>query len=360
MVNHFKNNMILYSIFGILIGFIAAFLISYTVHKPLVRIREGIGQASEGNLTVKVPQKAKDELGQLANLVNIMIDKFCELLGKTKELTVNVDAATTNVLNRSEMSVSLMQDMAARAEEMSANTRSQAILTNQSKLAVGDMSTAIQHLARNAMQVNSSAMTATNVAQEGENQIEKALTQMGIISTTVNSTANIVEGLGAKSQEVGQIVDLITNIADQTNLLALNAAIEAARAGEQGRGFAVVAEEVRKLAEESGEAAQRIAQLINEVQSEADRAVKAMQDGTREVANGAQSLSGTVQAFEHIITAVNTVTEQIQEITAASEEMAASAETAINSIEQTTAAADNKLPAQFILLTAIKCRINMK
>jgi methyl-accepting chemotaxis protein len=188
-------------------------------------------------------------------------------------------------------------------------------------------------------------LSASNKAEDGEKQVEKAISQINIISTTVNSTAGIIEGLGDKSQEVGQIVDLITNVANQTNLLALNAAIEAARAGEQGRGFAVVAEEVRKLAEESGEAAKRIAGLIREVQIEAERAVNAMKDGTREVAQGTEVVASAGEAFEHIIDAVNTVNQQIQEMTAASEEMAASAESAIHSIEQTAAAADNNARA---------------
>ena len=190
-------------------------------------------------------------------------------------------------------------------------------------------------MAENAQIVTTSAMTATSKAEEGEAQVEKAINQISIVSDTVNSTAHIIEGLGVKSQEIGQMVDLITNIADQTNLLALNAAIEAARAGEQGRGFAVVAEEVRKLAEESGEAAKQIAGLVKEVQHEANSAVVAMQNGTREVAMGTQVVGDAGKSFEHIIVAINAVNQQIQEVSAASQEMAAGAETAMHAIEQT-------------------------
>lgn len=345
MVEHFRFSMIIYSIIGILIGFLAAFGLSYTVHKPLTRIQAAVARTSEGDLTQTIPSYARDEIGKLADMVNVMVEKISELISKTKQLIVNVSETSGQLLTNSEMSAHLMNDMTTKANEMSTNTSDQAELTNRSKTAIEEMSVAIQQLANNAQEVTSSTMMATTKAQEGEKQIEQAISQIGIISHTVNSTAGIIEGLGVKSQEVGQIVDLITNIATQTNMLALNAAIEAARAGEQGKGFAVVAEEVRKLAEESGEAAKRIAELIKEVQNEADRAVSAMQEGTREVAQGNDVIASAGEAFEHIIGAFNVVSQQIQEMSAASQEMAASADTAISSIELTTEEASNNAQA---------------
>lgn len=156
---------------------------------------------------------------------------------------------------------------------------------------------------------------------------------MGKIEATVNSSAQVVTKLGERSKEIGQIVDTISGIAGQTNLLALNAAIEAARAGEQGRGFAVVAEEVRKLAEQSQEAAMKIAELIGEIQGETDNAVLAMNDGTREVKNGTDVVNTAGGAFREIVDLVSEVSRQVEEISQAMEQMAAGSQQVVISVK---------------------------
>ncbi|MDD2620168.1 MAG: methyl-accepting chemotaxis protein [Syntrophomonadaceae bacterium] len=342
-VGHFQTAMLIYSVLGILFGFLAAYLIAHSVYAPLRRIGVAVDKTAEGDLTQKIPVFAKDQPAQLAHGFNQMIGKISELISKTHNLTNNVGEASNVLLKNSEMSASLMQDMTMKASDMNETAFNQAGLTNQSKAVIGEMTVVIQQVAENSQAVSISTLAANAKAQEGEKQVEKAIMQIGIISNTVNSTAKIVQGLGEKSQEINQIVDLITKISNQTNLLALNAAIEAARAGEQGKGFAVVAEEVRKLAEESGEAAKRIAGLIKEVQNEANHAVRAMEEGTAEVANGTEVVASAGEAFEHIIQAIGLVSEQIQEMSAASQQMAASAEMALESIEKTSASAESNV-----------------
>lgn len=341
LVSNFRLSMYAYSGIAIALGLLFAFLIAYTVYKPLGRLNVAVGRVSEGDLSYKLPKNAKDEPGVLADNVNTMVDKISGLVSKTKSLTFNVGESSANLAKRCEMSTGLMEDMTLKAMEMRETAGQQAQLSERSRIGMSEMSQAIKQVAGSAEEVLNSAMTATSKAREGENQIERAIEQMNVISRTVNSSSKLVEGLGAKSTAIGQIVDLIGGIANQTNLLALNAAIEAAHAGEQGKGFAVVAEEVRKLAEESGEAAQRIADLIKEIQVEADHSIKAMQDGTREVNHGTEVVSNAGNAFRKIIEAISLVSEQIQQMTAASEEMAASMESAVQSIQAATSKADD-------------------
>ncbi|MGL6015071.1 MAG: methyl-accepting chemotaxis protein, partial [Selenomonadaceae bacterium] len=141
------------------------------------------------------------------------------------------------------------------------------------------------------------------------------------IENTVNESAGVVAKLGDRSKEIGQIVEAISGIAGQTNLLALNAAIEAARAGEQGRGFAVVAEEVRKLAEQSQGAAKQITGLIQEIQSDTERAVAAMNNGTREVKLGTQVVDTAGAAFAQIVGLITSVADEINAITETMKQM---------------------------------------
>lgn len=344
-VSDFRWAMVLYSMIGIFLGFAAAFLIAYTVYKPMERISTALEAMSKGDLTQKIPVKAQDEPGKLAIMVNSLVDSMADLIGKTKNLAVMVGESTGQVAGLTENSAALVDNMSNQAEDLKRNALQQAELTGTSRVTITEMTAAIQQVAENTQEVSTSAADASSQAQEGEQHVNRAVDQINVISSTVNSTASIVGELGRKSMEIGQIVDLITNIANQTNLLALNAAIEAARAGEQGKGFAVVAEEVRKLAEESGEAAHRIAELIKEIQGESGKAVHAMQEGTQEVAAGTEVIGKAGDAFKNILAAITVVNEQIQEMSAASEEMAASAETALQGIEQTAAGAENTAAA---------------
>jgi methyl-accepting chemotaxis protein len=196
------------------------------------------------------------------------------------------------------------------------------------------MSAGIQQIAANTNQVAAQSAQAANKAKEGDKAVVKAVTQMVQVENTVNTSAQVVAKLGERSKEIGQIVDTISGIAGQTNLLALNAAIEAARAGEQGRGFAVVAEEVRKLAEQSQEAARKIAELIGEIQGDTDKAVLAMNEGTREVKNGNEVVNAAGTAFKEIAELVTQVSGQVREISAAIQQMASGSQQIVGAVKK--------------------------
>jgi methyl-accepting chemotaxis protein len=210
----------------------------------------------------------------------------------------------------------------------------QLVAANETSTVAKQISASIQEIAANANQVASQSAKAADKAKDGGKTVEKAVLQMSQIERTVTSSAEVVAKLGERSKEIGQIVDTISGIAGQTNLLALNAAIEAARAGEAGRGFAVVAEEVRKLAEQSQQSTGQIAALIGEIQGDTDRAVTAMNDGTREVTTGAGAVNAAGTAFCEIVDLVNEVSRKISGISAAIQQMAADSQYIVSSVNK--------------------------
>jgi len=157
---------------------------------------------------------------------------------------------------------------------------------------------------------------------------------MSDIKGAVDESVNVIKNLDQKSNKIGEIVGLITNIADQTNLLALNAAIEAARAGEHGRGFAVVADEVRKLAEESRKAAGQISNLIHEVQEGTAKTVASMDVGAKQVSEGSEALNKTASEIKGIVDKITTISSRVQEIAASAEEQSNGVKEVTNSVEE--------------------------
>jgi methyl-accepting chemotaxis protein len=159
---------------------------------------------------------------------------------------------------------------------------------------------------------------------------------MNSIALRVKSSAKAVESLGSRSDQIGEIVGTIEDIADQTNLLALNAAIEAARAGEQGRGFAVVADEVRALAERTTRATKEISGMIKAIQHETKSAVIAMEEGVSEVAKGSDKAADSGRALEQILQQINDVNGQIHQVATAAEEQTATTSEISNNMMQIT------------------------
>src|SRR5579885_1634137 len=178
-------------------------------------------------------------------------------------------------------------ELSATAEQMSKGAEGLTTRTAQTATAVEEMNATVAEVAQNSGKAAGMAQETAQTAKSGRDVVTETITGMQHISDAVTQSASIIAALGKSSDQIGEIVRVIEDIADQTNLLALNAAIEAARAGEQGRGFAVVAEEVRKLAEESQQAAAMISQLIGEIQDETRNAVTVVETGAQRTEEGA-------------------------------------------------------------------------
>lgn len=328
-----RTIMILLSLLSILLAVGINVLLSRKISKPLRDMASIAKRIASKDLSVEeIPARNKDEIGELAHSFNEMTRILRHLIAEAGHHAEQAAAAAQELTAGAEQSSSAAELSARAVEDCAAGAQRQAGNIEESAQSMQELNAGIQHIALNAENARISAVQASEIAADGNRKIERTIRQMHSINFTVGGLAESIKGLGERSQEIGQIVSVIGGIASQTNLLALNASIEAARVGEHGAGFAVVAKEIRKLAEQSAQSAEQIAGMIAAIQEETVQAVRMMESGTAEVAEGIGAVNLAGEAFEQIRRSVDGLTDRIQEVSAASEEMSASAEQVAQSI----------------------------
>ena len=285
----------------IVIVLICAFASNVIIGKMIKQINDiadSMKKIAGGNLRINdLEVKSKDELGALSEGVNDMKFRLKRLLTKIAECSERVSAAgeelTAGTQQTNESIAVVAQSMNVLTEGTAEQEKTIQILEEKFQA----MTDRMDELSQTALEMEQIAQDSAVNANEGREKVDIAIEMMKNIEKQVTSSSKVIGELGKRSDEIGQIVETISGIAGQTNLLALNAAIEAARAGENGRGFAVVAEEVRKLAEQSAEAATTIAKLIGTIQTDTATAVESIENGNRCVAEGTKSVAETGDAF---------------------------------------------------------------
>ena len=290
---------------------------------------------SSGNFIVRTePSQRKDELGDVHRALYDMTLKIGDLLKEVSKTTEQMAAASQQLNSSSMESANAATSVAQSvADAASVVVQQQTAVTNGAD-SVASISQSVKSISQETEEVSQEADQAAKKAEAGNLVVEKSVNQIHSVEEKVRTTAQLVDELGARSQEIGAIVDTISDLAGQTNLLALNAAIEAARAGEQGRGFAVVAEEVRKLAEQSATAAQQIADLIGRIQNDTSKAVASMDSGRQAVVQGAESVEGLRQVFEEINGLVIDVADKIESMSDSIQHVAGQSSEITNHMEQ--------------------------
>jgi len=319
---------------AIVLSLLIGAFITRMITRPLKEMQDLMTKAGAGDLTVKGTYRSKDEIGLLTLGFNRMIEELREVIEKVSASAINLSGRAVTLANSTEQTVEVANQIAASIHEVADGAETQAISAADSVKAMGEMAIGIQRIAESSSTVSESSVEAAQEAERGNETIQRVVVQMDSIRQSVSGSSQAVKELGARSQEIGQIVGVISEIAAQTNLLALNAAIEAARAGEHGRGFAVVADEVRKLAEQSKESADQITNLIQEIQSDTHRVVVSIEKGNKDVDSGIVVVREAGEAFRRILLSVRHVADQIQEVSAAAEQMSASTEEVTASVEE--------------------------
>ncbi len=317
---------------------VTAIIVAWFVRRmtaPLQKVEAAANRIAGGDISsVELAVNSNDEVGRLAQSFTQMSQNLRALIKQINANAEQVAASSEELTASAEQSAQAANQIASAINGVAGGAAQQLAAADETAAVVGQMTAAIQQVAANANQVAEQSAQAADKAKAGGMAVDRAVSQMSQIEDTVNTSAQVVAKLGERSKEIGQIVETISGIAGQTNLLALNAAIEAARAGEQGRGFAVVAEEVRKLAEQSQDAAKKIAELIGDIQGDTDRAVAAMNDGTREVKTGAEVVTATGAAFSEIVELVSQGADRMREISAAVQQMAGGSQRIVSSVSR--------------------------
>ena len=318
----------------LLVAAVVVILFARRIARPIRKIESAAARIAAGDISAnRLDIRSNDEIGRLGRAFEAMSENLRALIKKVGASTDQVAASAEELNASAEQSAQAAMQIAQVITEVAVGAEKQQKAVEHTAATVEQMSAGIRQIADNTEKVASASANSAEIAATGSKSIEKSIGQMNIIEKTVTKSAEVVAKLGERSKEIGHIVEVISGIAGQTNLLALNAAIEAARAGEQGRGFAVVAEEVRKLAEQSQEAAKQIADLIGEIRLDTDQAVAAMHEGTREVRTGAEVVTHAGQAFQDIFGAVNAVSRQIGEISGSIQELAGGSQQIVKAVQ---------------------------
>lgn len=321
----------LLAILVFVVGPLVLWIVRSAIVRPILDTVDRLKDIAEGegDLTQRLQTNDYDELGQLAIWFNKFLDNVLELVTTVRDVANDFDAST-EALDNSARTIS------ERVQEQSSETGAAAAAIEEVAQSAGEVASRSQDAAENARR-------SGEQADEGNESVKKTVESMNSIAEMVRTSTISIEKLGEQSQQIGQVIEVINEIADQTNLLALNAAIEAARAGEHGRGFAVVADEVRKLADRTTSATGEIHESIHAMQQGAIQAVEDMKAGITRVDEGVTLAQNSGQSLVHILEQVQGSSQMIESIaSAAAEQTSASQALAenvdrINEVAQATA-----------------------
>ncbi|MDF2923064.1 MAG: chemotaxis protein [Paenibacillaceae bacterium] len=324
-----------------LVGVVLIYLVIRRMVRPVVRLSERVNIVAKGDLTVEpLDYKSTDEVGVLVDDMNVMTANLRKLIQEVNQTSVLVAASSQELTASAEQTGKASEQIALVSQDLAAGADKQLKSLEDTSEVIGRMSEAAQRIAANAGDVTRTAIDTAAKAESGLHSSRTAETQMNAINRSMSELSQTVENLGEHSKEIGNIVEVITDIASQTNLLALNAAIEAARAGEQGRGFAVVADAIRKLAEQSSRSAQQITELVQLILEQMGKVAVTVSTASSEVGEGAQMVHSAGESFRTIQASATDTAERIEEVSRSVTHLSEGTEKVVDSIKLLLTLAD--------------------
>lgn len=310
---------VIVGLFAVIVGIGFGAWIYRSISAPLARLITVTDNIASGDLTHEVRAASHDEVGRVEASMGTMVANLRDIVEKIRSATGSLASSS--------------EELSATARSLDEGSENQAGRVEHAAGAMVEMSQTTEEVARHVSDTSSAATSMKKIALEGKEIVHASGTELAKFVETVSESSCQVESLGASSEAVHNIVDLIKDIADQTNLLALNAAIEAARAGEQGRGFAVVADNVRDLAEKTVVAADDISHTIERMQSEIARSVDSMKAQKASVGKVSDQVGETLAAIDGVVSYVEKVADMVERIAVAMEEQASTSNEVTSNME---------------------------
>ncbi|MED3797985.1 methyl-accepting chemotaxis protein [Lysinibacillus capsici] len=306
---------IILTIVFVIFGIIVAYFISVGITKPIKKMTRYVGQVAQGDLAVEpLHIKGSNEIAQLSSGIENMTEDLRSLIKQIAQNAEQVAAMSEELTASSEQTSASIQQITSSMQEVAAGSEKQTSSIEEVDSHITTISNKMSEVVTSVTDVTDKAFQASAISEKGNTTIQDATEKMAVTSQAIQESAAVVERLSTYTNEIGDIVTLITQITDQTNLLALNASIEAARAGEHGKGFAVVAEEVRKLADQSLEATNSIRTRIETIKEESAQAVKSMAISSSNLAESSTTFNASGEAFAEIYTQVTALTREMDHV----------------------------------------------